>query len=74
MATSGHQMPDLNMPAGASNAIVPAGLVSSRVSQLGAGADNSGASMIETLKKQRRGSNTSEGSAAAAVGSPRREQ
>ena len=64
------QMPDLNIPLGASNALVPVGLVTSRVSQIGA--SDSGGSMIETLKKQRRGNSQIEGSAAAASGSPRR--
>jgi hypothetical protein len=51
------QTPDLNLPAG-SNAIVPIGLVNSRVSQLDSGAESTGGSLEETLKKQRRDSLT----------------
>jgi hypothetical protein len=47
------QTPDLNILL-VSNAIVPAGLVNSWVSQLGVSAEASGGSMIETLKKQKR--------------------
>lgn len=62
---------DLNLPPG-TNAIVPAGLVSSRVNQLDASGDSSGGSMIETLKKQKRNMTQHERSAAAVDGSPRR--
>lgn len=55
-ATPATQIPDLNIPVGVSNAIVLAGLVSSRVNDLDATADSDGSSMIERLKKQRRGS------------------
>ena len=47
--------PDLNVPAEASNAIVPVGLVSSRLNQLDGGSKKSGESMVEMLKKQKRG-------------------
>ena len=53
---SGHIDSDLSVPLEGPSAIVPAGLVNSRVNQLDASADNSGESMIETLKKQKRGS------------------
>lgn len=66
------QTPDLNIPLAGSSAIVPAGLVNSRVSQLDASGDNSGGSMIETLKKQKRGTTQNARSAATACGSPRR--
>lgn len=66
--------PDLNVPIGGSNALVPTSLVNSRVSQLDIGGENSGSSMIETLKKQKKGTNNNAGSAAAAQGSPRRAQ
>jgi len=49
------QTPDLNVPAEASNAIVPVGLVSSRLNQLDGGSEKSGESMVEMLKKQKRG-------------------
>ena len=42
---------DLNIPVDASNAIVPVGIVNSRVNQLDGAAENSGKSMIEILKK-----------------------
>lgn len=64
------QTPDLNIPVGGSSAIVPVGLVSSRVSQLGAEVDSGGSSMIETLKKQKCGLNQTERSAAPAESSP----
>jgi len=63
---------DLNILATVSSAIVPAGLVTSRVSQLDMSGDSSGGSMIETLKKQKRGNTQTARSAAAASGSPRR--
>jgi hypothetical protein len=66
--------PDLNEPA-VSNAIVPIGLVNSRVSQLDTGTESSSGSLEENLKKQRRGSLTNIArSAAAASDSPRRAQ
>jgi hypothetical protein len=66
--------PDLNVPA-VSNAIVPIGLVNSRVSQLDTGTESSSGSLEENLKKQRRGSLTNIArSAAAASDSPRRAQ
>jgi hypothetical protein len=64
--------PDLNIPAMGLNAIVPVGLVNSRVHQLGGGSESSGGSLEETTKKKRRGSlshNTR--SAAAARDRPR---
>ena len=71
----GTQTPDLNVPLEGSNAIVPVGLVNSRVSQLDVSADNtSDGSMIETLKKQRRGSAQNARSATAVSDSPRRAQ
>lgn len=56
-AGSTDQTPDLNIPLTGSTAIVPAGLVNSRVNQLDGTVDSGGESMIETLKKQRRGTN-----------------
>jgi hypothetical protein len=47
--------PDLNIPL-SSNAIVLVGLVNSRVNQIDGGSKNSGGSMIEKLKKQKRSS------------------
>jgi len=68
------QTPDLNISiGGGSNALIPAGLVSSRVNQLDGAGDSGGNSMIEILKRQKRGNNQHEGSAAAASDSPRRE-
>jgi hypothetical protein len=50
--------PDLNVPVG-SNAIVPAGLVNSRVYELDTGTESSsGGSLEESMKKQRQGSLT----------------
>lgn len=72
--TQANQTHDLNIPLATSNAIVPVGLVSSRVNQLGSGSESGGSSMTGTLKKQKRGFNPSERSAAAAPGSPRREK
>jgi hypothetical protein len=69
---SGTQTPDLNIPLEPSNAIVSAGLVNSRIIQLDGSGEHSGESMIETLKKQRRGYTKIAGSAAAAESSPRR--
>lgn len=46
------QTPDLNIPIGGSSALVPAGLVNSRVNQLDAGADSDGSSMIETQRSK----------------------
>lgn len=68
------QTPDLNIPLQTTNAIVPVGLVTSRVNQLDGNADNIGESMSETLKKQKRGNPQSARSAAAAQDSPRRAQ
>lgn len=65
------QTPDLNIPAGESNALVPVGLVTSRVNQLDASSESGGESMIETLKKQKCVSTQNEISAAAAKGGPR---
>jgi hypothetical protein len=66
---------DLNALAEASNAIVPVGLVNSRVSQQDGGSENSGVSMVEKLKKQKIGTTSQNArSAAAASGSPRRAQ
>jgi hypothetical protein len=45
------QTPDLNIPLAGSNAIVPNGLVNSRVNQLDKIIDNSSESLIETPKK-----------------------
>lgn len=68
------QTPDLNIPVGA-NAIIPVGLVNSRVNQLRGNSDCSGGSVEEAAKKQRRGSlSQNANSAAAAGGSPRRAQ
>jgi hypothetical protein len=66
---------DLNIPLSSSNAIVPVGLVNARVQQMDGDVDNSGGSMIETLKKQKRGTtNQKAKSAGAASSSPRRAQ
>ena len=70
----GTQTPDLNLPLGASHALVSVGTVSTRVNQLDGGGELNGDSMIETLKKQRRGTSHNAGSAAAVSGSPRRAQ
>lgn len=68
------QTPDLNEPV-YSNAIIPIGLVNSRVNQLDTCSENSGGSVEENLKKQGRGSLSNNArSAAAASGSPRRAQ
>jgi hypothetical protein len=67
------QTPVLNFPLAGSNAIVPVGLVTSRIGQLDGSVEHSGDSMIETLKKQKRGNSTQNAtSAAAASDSPRR--
>jgi hypothetical protein len=67
--------PDLNLPPEGSKAIVPVGLVNSRVSQLGGGSESSTGSLEETIKKQRRGNSSQNArSAVAARGSPRRAQ
>ncbi|CAN6272978.1 unnamed protein product [Urochloa humidicola] len=74
--TSSHT-PDLNLPLTDVTAVVPAGLVSSRVSQLAGSQKNLEGEDVseELIKKQRRSTNTIEArSAAAADGSPRREQ
>lgn len=65
---------DLNNPPVGSNALVPVGMVSARVNQMDVEGDGSRDSMLEKLKKQRRGSNSHARSAAAADGSPRRAQ
>lgn len=54
-ASQNLQTPDLNAPAEVSNAIVLVGIVNSRVSQLDASSETSGDSMVEKLKKQKRG-------------------
>lgn len=46
---------DLNVPAGESNAIILVGRVSERVNQLDATTENGRGSMIEILKRQKRG-------------------
>ena len=48
------QTPDLNLPVDPASAIIPSGLVNSRVQELGGNSESNGESMIETLKKQRR--------------------
>lgn len=69
------QTPDLNAPALGPNVIVPVSLVNSRVNQLDASPENSGGSLIETLKKQKRGSFSQNARSAAAVSSsPHRAQ
>jgi len=68
------QTPDLNIPLGVSSALVPAGLVNSRVSQLDPGMEGGGGNLNETLKKQKRGNTSNSRSAAAAKDSPRRAQ
>lgn len=49
---------NLNIPLATSNAIVSSGLVHSRVNQLDGGSRSNGGSMIGTLKKQKRRTNT----------------
>jgi hypothetical protein len=69
------QTPDLNVPVHSTSAIVPVGLVNSRVSQLDGGTESSGGSLEETIKKQRRSSSSNNArSVAAADSSPRRAQ
>lgn len=69
------QTPDLNVPLDGTNSIVPFGLVNSRVSQIDEGSESSGGSMLEQLKKQKKGTNVQNArSAAAASDSPRRAQ
>lgn len=72
--TPANQTPDLNILLDGSNAIVPAGLVNSRVSLLDSSGDGEGGSMIETLKKQKRSTNQIARSAAVVKDSPRRAQ
>lgn len=69
-------MPDLNVPAPESAAIVPVGLVTERVNQLGKNAGDVGAGVSEVSpKKQKRSkSQTNVTSAAAVSSSPRRAQ
>ncbi|CAN6286224.1 unnamed protein product [Urochloa humidicola] len=69
------QTPDLNLPLEDAAPLVPAGLVSSRVSQLGGarGGASGEEGSEELLKKQKRATQTTDvGSAAAARSSPRR--
>jgi hypothetical protein len=67
--------PDLNLPTVDSTALVPAGLVSSRVSQLVRDQEEGVESKEELLKKQKMCPTTNVArSAAAATGSPRRAQ
>lgn len=73
-AGTGTQTPNRNTPLVGSAAIVPVGLVNSRVNQLDGNEDSSGGSMIETLKKQKRGTNQIARSAVDAESSPRRAQ
>jgi hypothetical protein len=73
------QTPDLNLPVVNSLAVVPSGLVSSRVNQItGAGerSENAPTATSDELAKKQRRTNTQTcaGSAAAASGSPRRAQ
>jgi len=73
------QTPDLNIPLMGSNTIVPVGIVNSRINQLDGGvdggADSGGESMIETLKRQKRGNTKQTArSAGAADRSSRRAQ
>jgi hypothetical protein len=69
------QTPDLNVPVHSTSAIVPVGLVNSRVSQLDGGTESSGGSLEETIKKQRRSSSSNNARSMAAVdSSPRRAQ
>lgn len=71
------QTPDLNLPVDDMSALVPSGLVSSRVNQLGGawGTTEGEEDLEEMLEKQKRTTQTTdERSAAAARGSPRRAQ
>jgi len=68
--------PDLNVPALESAALVPAGLVTERVNQLGksGGEVDANASEVSRKKQKRSKSHSNAISAAAASGSPRRAQ
>ena len=71
--------PDLNILLMGSSAIVPVGIVNSRINKLDGGtdggADSSDGSMIETLKRQKRGTTKQNAkSAGAATSSSRRAQ
>jgi hypothetical protein len=69
------ETPDLNLPLDEAATVVPSGLVSSRVHQLGGARGCFGGEEVseEMLKKQKRATHTIDGtSAAAADGSPRR--
>jgi hypothetical protein len=67
--------PGLNLLPVNNTALVPAGLVIARVSQLDRGGGGNEDDMEEMIKKQRRSSTTNiASSAAAAEGSPRRAQ
>jgi hypothetical protein len=67
------QTPDLNALPEVSNAIVTVGFVNSRVNQIDGGSESSGESMVEKLKKQKRGTfSQTARSAAAAFDSPAR--
>ncbi|XP_021321277.1 uncharacterized protein LOC8064944 [Sorghum bicolor] len=69
------QTPDLNVPVNNTSAIVPVGLVISRVSQLDGDTESSGGSLEETVKKQKRGGSSNIARSAMAAGSsPRRAQ
>ncbi|CAN6353966.1 unnamed protein product [Urochloa humidicola] len=69
------QTPDLNLPAEEGGALVPAGLVSARMSQLTGARETAEGFSRELPKKQKTlVPNTTTGSAAAASDSPRREQ
>lgn len=68
--------PDLNLPAVDTSALIPLGLVSSRVQDLAKFGDGSEITKIDDLPKKQKHSSKSQnaGSAAAAGGSPRRAQ
>jgi len=65
--------PDLNIPLMGSSAIVPVGIVNSRINKLDGGtdggADSSDGSMIETLKSRKRGNTKQNARSAGAVNS-----
>lgn len=68
--------PDLNIPVDEVNALVPVGLVTERVHQLGRNSKKVDASASEASPKKQKMTNIqiNAGSAAAARGSPRRAQ
>lgn len=64
------QTSNLNIPVSGSSALVPVGLVNSRVNQIDANSEGGGDSMIESLKKQKCGNISNARSAAAMRAAP----